>query len=379
MKASRVVALLHELSLSGAPRLTLDILDGIPGEVSVRIVTRQGGRLVTAARELGPTVVLRPTGLERVLPRQLATERFIQVLAGGASRARAIEQAVVLRRWNPDLVYVSSIAALPLVPMLRLGHRPIVLHVHELGSALEWFDRAFPGAIRSIPDRYIAVSRAVANDLVERIGVPVGAVSVIPLYAIGPEVRPRPGTASGRPLIIGGSGNPNWTKGIELWLLAARDAVDQLGVDHLRFVWVGYRDNEAGLQFRTMISKLGLDEVVELVPETDTPYEHFARFDIFAMSSWEESASLVVLETMAMRIPVICFSPTGGPAEEVRGAGVVIPQISPRLMAAAIVDLVASPEKRRAMGLACEERVRKQFPRERSLAELTRVFDSALS
>ena len=162
-------------------------------------------------------------------------------------------------------------------------------------------------------------------------------------------------------------------------MLAAREAVDRLGVDRLRFVWVGYRDNPAGLQFRTMISKLGLDGVVELVPETDRAFEHFARFDMFAMTSWEESASLVVLETMAMGVPVICFAPTGGPAEEVGEAGVVISEISPHGMADAIVDLAQSAEKRRVIGNAGADRVREDFSREKSLAELARVFDAALA
>jgi glycosyltransferase involved in cell wall biosynthesis len=381
MKATRIVVLLHELSLSGAPRLTLDILDGLTPGRSFRIIAREGGPMVAAARRLGPTAVLRQTGFVRLMPRRLATERVVQVLAGAGSRVRAFRQAAALRIWKPQLVYVSSVAALPLVPMLRLRGVPVVLHVHELGSALDWFDRQFPGAIRAIPERYVAVAHAVAIDLVDRMGVPPDAVSVVSPYVLTHHPGPSrtAGTAANAPVVIGGAGNPSWTKGIDLWLLAAREAVDRLGMDRLRFAWLGSRDNEAGLQFRTMIGKLGLESVVELVPETDRPYDQFARFDIFAMSSWEESASLVVLEAMAMRIPVICFSSTGGPAEEVGDAGVVIPEISPRLMADAIVDLVESPEKRRAMGLACAERVRRQFPREKSLAKLIRVFDAALA
>ena len=176
---------------------------------------------------------------------------------------------------------------------------------------------------------------------------------------------------------MGGAGNPSWTKGVDLWLLAARETVDRLGVDRVRFVWVGSRDNEAALQFRTMIARLGLGSVVELVPETDRPYDQFARFDIFAMSSWEESASLVVLEAMAMSIPVVCFSPTGGPAEEVGEAGVVIPSISPHLMADAIVDLAGSPQKRQAIGKAGAERVAAEFTRAASIEALRKVFDSA--
>ncbi len=381
MKAARIVAVLHELSRSGAPRLTLDILEGIQGETSVRVVSWAGGPLTDAARRLGPTVVLRDARFARALPRALATEHVVEALAGGSARVRARGQASALRRWKPDLVYVSSVTALPLVPMLRLTDVPVVLQVHELGSALAGFERGFPGLIRSIPDRYAAVSRAVAHDLIANYGVPEEAVSVVSPYVLPPLPAPRVATEARdrKPLIVGGFGRPAWTKGIDLWLLAAREAVDRLGPDRLKFVWVGYKDNQAWLQFRTMISKLGLDGLVELIPETDRPYDELTRFDIFAMASWEESASLVVLEAMTMGIPVICFAPTGGPGEEVDGAGIVIPEISPYLMADAIVDLAQSAQKRWVIGNAGAERVREHFSREESLAKLTRVFDAALA
>lgn len=383
VNASRIVALLSELSLTGAPRLTLDILEGIRPQASLRIASLKGGPLLDVAQRLGPTVVLRQPLLARALPRRLAIDHAVlyEALTAGGSRFRAFQQAQKLRRWKPELVYVSSAAALPLVRMLSLAGGPVVLHVHELGSALTSYQRAFPELLLSVPDRYVAVSEAVAHDLVDRLGVPSSAVSVVPPYVpthppVAAPISPR---SDGDALIVGGAGNPSWTKGIDLWLLAAREAVDRLGEDRLRFVWVGCRDNEAGLRFRAMISKLGLDSVVELVPETNRVEEHLARFDMFAMSSWEEAASLVVLEAMTMGVPVICFAPTGGPAEEVGEAGVVIPEISPHRMADAIVDLVQSPQKRLAMGGACADRAREHYPRDTSLAALVNIFDTVIA
>jgi glycosyltransferase involved in cell wall biosynthesis len=381
MQATRILVVLHELTHTGAPRLTLDTLDAVRQQASVRIVSVEGGSLVNEARRLGPTVVLRQADFTRILPRRLATGRVVELLASVASRIRGAREAAVLRRWKPQLAYVSSATALSHVPRLRLTDIPIVLQVHELGSALEWFERANPGLILSIPDRYVAVSDAVARDLVNLLGVPSGAVSVIAPYVLGPvpDATGRDKDADHVPLVVGGAGNPHWTKGMDLWLLTAREAVDRLGAERLRFVWVGYRDNQAGLQFRTMISKLGLDDVVELVQETDRPFDHFARFDIFAMSSWEDAFGLAVLETMAMGIPVVCFSRTGGPAEVVDGAGVVISEMSPSRMADAIVDLANSPQKRREVGSACAARVRERYQRSTYLAALTEVFDAAVN
>jgi glycosyltransferase involved in cell wall biosynthesis len=380
MKASRVVVLLHQLTRTGAPLLTLDSLETLRRQTSVRIISWDGGPLLAEAQNLGHSVVLRPAGFGSALPGPLRSEGVVQVIAGVASRVRTIRQVAALRKWNPQLVYVSSVEALPMVRMLRLNEVPIVLHVHELGSVLAWFERRYPGLIVTTPDRYVAVSDAVARALVGEFGVSSDAVSVVPPYVLStvPGASLTSPVTNRTPLIVGGAGKPSWTKGIDLWLLAAREAVDRLGTDKVRFVWVGYNDNLEGSQFRRMTSKLGLTDVVELIAETDRPYDQFARFDMFAMTSWEESASLVVLEAMAMGVPVICFAPTGGPAEEVGAAGVVIPEMSPYRMADAIVELAQSPQKRHEIGKAGAERVREHFSREKSLARLTQVLDAAL-
>jgi glycosyltransferase involved in cell wall biosynthesis len=380
MNASRIVFLLHQFSQTGSPRLSIDIAEGFRAEASVRIVSWEGGPLLDRARALGPTVVLRPDGSGRILPRKVASAGAVQLLAGAGSRARSLRQAASLRSWRPNLVSVSSVEALPMVGMLRLGGVPVVLHVHELGTALAWFERGHAGLIRSVPDRYIAVSHAVGRDLVQVLGVPADAVSVVPPYILSPvpEAPAKPGRAAGKPLVVGGAGKPSWTKGTDLWLLAAREVVNRVGPDAVKFVWVGYRDNQDGLQFRAMISKLGLADLVELVPETDRPYDHFARFDMLAMSSWEESASLVVLESMAMGVPVICFAPTGGPAEEVGDAGIVIPDMSPHAMADAIVDLARSPRKRATLGASGERRARESYGRDAALDAVRTVFDACV-
>jgi glycosyltransferase involved in cell wall biosynthesis len=382
MKASRILVVLHQLSRTGAPRLSLDYAEALAAEASLRIVSWEGGPLLDWARRLGPTTVLRPEGAGRLLPRRLASDGATQLVAGVGSRTRSLGQAASLRRWQPDLVYVSSVEALPQVRMLRLGHVPVVLHVHELGTALEWFDRGHPNLLRTVPERYAAVSSAVARDLVSIVGAPAERVAVVPPHVPGPALPPAPvlsraATERG-PFIVGGAGKPSWTKGLDLWLLAAREVVDRVGPEAVRFVWVGFRDDRDGLEFRAMIAKLGLDASVELVPETDRPLELFARFDVLAVTSWEESASLVVLEAMSIGVPVVCFALSGGPPEEVGDAGVVLPIMSPSSLADAIVDLAGDPARRDSLAESGIERVAEHFQRARSVAALADVFDATL-
>jgi glycosyltransferase involved in cell wall biosynthesis len=394
VKASRVVVVLHQLTLTGAPRLSLDFAEAMAAAgASIRVVSWEGGPLTARARALGPTAILRPEGSGGFLPRRFAGDGARQLVAGLGSRARAMSQAAALRRWRPDLVYVSSVEALPQVRMLRLGRVRVVLHVHELGTALEWFDRGHPGMLKAVPDRFAAGSGAVARDLVRLIGVPAERVSVVPPHvpepvpaglragaatgaAAGAAAGPR---ADGRPFVVGGAGKPSWTKGPDLWLLAARDLVDRLGPEAVRFVWVGHRDNRDGLEFRAMIAKLGLGESVELVPETDRPLEHFARFDVLAATSWEESASLVVLEAMSLGVPVVCFAQSGGPPELVGDAGIVVPSMSPAGLADSIVELRASMKMREQLAAAGMRRVGEAYGRDRSVAALVELLDDCVA
>ena len=106
MKAARIVVLLHQLSLTGSPRLTLEILSDVREDAAVRIVAWEGGALLDVSRRLGPTTVLRRSSSA---PGGPTTGGPAQVRAGIGSRVRSVIQAAALKRWKPQLVYVSSV------------------------------------------------------------------------------------------------------------------------------------------------------------------------------------------------------------------------------------------------------------------------------
>jgi glycosyltransferase involved in cell wall biosynthesis len=110
-----------------------------------------------------------------------------------------------------------------------------------------------------------------------------------------------------------------------------------------------------------MAAKLGLSSLVEFVPVTLHPLPHYARFDLFAMTSWEDPCPLVVLENMMLGKPVACFADSGGPPEQVGESGLIIPDFSPRLMAEAIADLLRSPDRMAALGAAARDRALANF------------------
>jgi glycosyltransferase involved in cell wall biosynthesis len=86
-----------------------------------------------------------------------------------------------------------------------------------------------------------------------------------------------------------------------------------------------------------------------------------AAFDVFTMPSWSDPCPLVVLENMLMENPVVCFSGSGGPPDEVGPDGVVVSGFCPRAMAKEVAALVADPARSRSLGQAGRKRVLERF------------------
>jgi glycosyltransferase involved in cell wall biosynthesis len=215
------------------------------------------------------------------------------------------------------------------------------------------------------PARYLAASDGVLRALVEECGIDPGRIAVIhefiPEQRINDVIGLRAEAPRDDTLVVGGAGYPDWRKGITFWLLMAAELRRSLGRT-VRFVWVGAPEwpdprSFEGIKFRRMVQLMGLDDVVEIIPSTPRPLEHFARFDIFAMTSWEDPCPLVVLENMGIGTPVVCFAGGGGAPEVLGDTGVIIPDFNPQSMARAIAELAANPAEMARLGALARRRM----------------------
>jgi glycosyltransferase involved in cell wall biosynthesis len=355
----KVLLVTHELSLTGSPRLALEVFRAIGSGVDLYTISGSGGNLESRFQELGPVRILK-----RIPGRWGHSHRPApSLLAKVVGHLQAPVIGVRASAWRPDVVCVNSVAAITLVSRLRLRGIPVLLYVHELGAAMGRLTAEHRNLLVTLPDRYVAVSSVAADELAASHGVDRDRVSVIPPIVDVTQVEEMADAkfestedASSSGFLIGGAGNPHWTKGIESWLQMARALIDRLGPQDVCFEWVGVRRNTAAAEFRAMIRKLALDDNVRLVDENANPYQFYRRFDVFAMTSWEESASLAVLENMALGVPVVCFRGSGGPPEQIGDAGVVLDRFSPSSMADSVAELLANADLR--AGLAARARAR---------------------
>ena len=369
MRKIKVLLLLHDLSPTGAPKLAVTAFERFRDQVELRTITYHGGPLRDRVRALGPVQTL----VSFRWPGGMPTPRGLLLFLGHRSLSvgKAHLWSQEIRRWKPDVVYVNSVAGLLAAKRLSLPPAPVLLHVHELDSFLYPFARDAPKLLLGLPDRYVAVSQAVSSALTGRYGVDAGKVVVVPAFVEEFPV-PAPSPAQDARLVVGGAGVVSWVKGVPLWLLMAAEVKKRLGAGRVRFVWVGMVEDEEGWRFREMARKLHLTDDIEWVPFTSRPLDYYAAFDLLALTSWEDSFPLVVLESMLLEKPVVCFAGSGGAREEVGEAGIVVGEFSPSLMAEAIVALAADPVRRAALGKAARQRVLENFTAARQAPRLWR-------
>jgi glycosyltransferase involved in cell wall biosynthesis len=347
---------MYRLTLGGAELLALDSFERLREHVDLWTIAIEDGVLNERFRGLGPVTVLG----------QLDSS------ADGAGQEAVEALGAELLHWRPDLVYINAIAALPIAAAIELPPTPVLLHLHNIATSLRFGVERHSDAFRSLPYRYLAVSEVLRRELIETYGIDerrIGLVHGFVTRDIAPADDPAP---SKRPFIIGGAGNPSWLKGRELWLATAAELRSILGPDvDFRFSWVGVNDSEYNSQvFRYQAGKLGVEALVDFIPITPDPWPHYQKFDVFAMTSWEDTFPLVVLEAMCLEKPVLCFAGGGGAEEAVGDTGVIVPGFSPRAMAEAIAALYRSPERRAALGKAARKRVLENFTAEIQVPKL---------
>jgi glycosyltransferase involved in cell wall biosynthesis len=163
------------------------------------------------------------------------------------------------------------------------------------------------------------------------------------------------------PFVVGGAGRIQWRKGFELWLQTAAYLKDRIGPENIRFVWVGGEDDLFEREMRLTARKLGVDDIVAILPMTPYPLPHYQGFDAFLMTSWEDPFPIVVLENMALGKPVVCVRGSGGSAEQVADTGVVVDRFDSILLGDAIQGLITEPERRQRLGESARERAHTCF------------------
>jgi colanic acid/amylovoran biosynthesis glycosyltransferase len=179
----------------------------------------------------------------------------------------------------------------------------------------------------------------------------------------------RNATSGDRPLRILTVGRLEREKGHGI-LLEALAALVSHGLDvELRVVG----DGSQRRRLTERVAELEIDSRVAFVGKAgqDRIQEHYADADLFCLPSLGEGVPVVLMEAMAMGVPVIATRVGGVPELVEHGvSGLLAPPADPVALAEAIATLAEDPEARERMGTAGRRRVFKQHDIERVAGQL---------
>jgi glycosyltransferase involved in cell wall biosynthesis len=234
-------------------------------------------------------------------------------------------------------------------------------------------------------DRLVCVSGAVRDQAI-RAGIPAGRTVVVhdpvdPRWTEWPTEeergrwRERLGLREGAP-VIGTVGNLSPVKGTDVLVRALPVIVSRY--PDARCVIVGADDRNLRPSLDALAASLGVAGSVRFAGPLADPRPAVSLMDIFVLPSRLEGYGLALLEAMSYGRPVVA-SRIGGVTDIIGGDefGVLVPPDDPDALGNAVADLLGDPERRRGLGRAGADRVRKEFG-ESGMEELCLMYRSLL-
>lgn len=195
-------------------------------------------------------------------------------------------------------------------------------------------------------DGVIGVSQGVTNDLLQLIGGDPGRFHTIynpvlpkDFVNLAREVVEHPWLGNGLPVVIG-AGRLTRQKDFATLLRAFALVLKERP---LRLLLLG--DGPERERLEALAAELGISAVVDFCGFVTNPFPYIVRSDLFVLSSAWEGFGNVLVEAMALGIPVVSTDCPSGPREILHDGvlGPLVPVADPAALAEAILSTLAAP------------------------------------
>ena len=359
----------HDLSRTGVPVLLARLLQASPARQRevVHLVAMYGGPLLRELQSLCASV----TVLEPSDRRSASSAASLGLITLGMGRAGEVVRhsawrAKLARRPKPDVLLVHGAGAWPVTQAVS-SKLPVVLHLHELETAL---DRCIPrpeqAAAFQRAQQVMVVSAPVA-ELARNRGANAAKILLVPgcvrlpaadeaetseLESNLPESNVTESNAPETDSVqwVLGAGTPGWRKGTDR-LAAVAHALQRVS-SPAQVGWVGGRPTGADA------TAVGRTDLVNWIPESADPWKLLSHAAVFVLPSREDPLPLVALEAGVYRRAVVAM-PTGGlPDLLADGRGLVGSHQDVRWFVAAVEQVLASRALAEDLGQRLHEFVR---------------------
>jgi glycosyltransferase involved in cell wall biosynthesis len=356
-----ILVVSHEASRTGAPILSLNIVQVLVERYNVVALLLGGGPLSTAFHLAGAVVVTSPN------------------LKGNQAMANlAVDQ--LCNRFNFKFALVNSIESRVVLSSLSNHFVPAISLIHEFAAYTRPGD-AFVQAILWSGKVVFSTNVTMENARSEHpyLGdwsadiLPQGRC-LVPLDEIGEEqiqverarIRRllRPKHIADDTVIVLGAGFVQLRKGVDLFIKCAARVIRVTDGPKCRFVWVGNGydpENDPGysVYLKDQIQRSGLQEHVFFLEETSAIEAAYEEADLLLLSSRLDPLPNVAIDAMAHGVPVVCFDRTTGIADFLTDIGLrnncVAEYLDSADLAEKVLMLARSADLRKHVGERCRE------------------------
>jgi len=308
----------------------------------------------------------------------------------------------LLCRYRPDVVHTHTAKAGTVGRLAAIAYNLTAGRRQPAGIAHTYHGHVFEGYFGSLSTRiFIAIERwlarrtdivvaiapTVSDDLVTTYAIaPAARVRVVPLGldlapfaaiddAARADARAAMGIAPGR-LVITTAGRLTDIKRHDLFIeMAAIVARTRPDVD---FLVAG--DGELRSALEAMARERGVASQVKFLGWRTDLTTIYGATDIFALTSRNEGTPVALIEAMATAVPGVSTD-VGGVRDVIAGpnSGVLVPFGSGEALAAPMLDLLASTERRRAMGAVARADVLARFDLDHLLTNTARLYGDLIT
>jgi glycosyltransferase involved in cell wall biosynthesis len=383
----RVLYVNHTSAVSGAERSLLALLAALPRDVEA-LVASPPGHLSEAVERLGiaTTPIVDTVGSLRLHP--LHTPRALAEMSVAALQVRR-----AARRHRADVVHANSIRAGLELALARVSPAVGIVHVRDClppGALTTATMRTIAAGARTIVanSQYTAdtVTRTVTAARIEVVHPAIDLAEFDPARIDRAAARAALGVAGTRRVLLGVVAQLSPWKGqdtaIETLRLLREQDLDAhlLLIGEAKFVARATRfDNEAYVSgLRRLVAEAGLEDRVSWLGQREDVPQLIRALDVLLLPSHEEPFGRVLLEAMALEVPVLATS-VGGPAELVTEGidGYLVPPREPAAWAQGVRRVVGGPAQGRALGRAGRLRIAEAFDAKDHAAAMLAVYERA--
>jgi len=335
----KIAMFLPSLRGGGAEKVFLHLAKGFAergAEVHLVLARAEGPYLLSVPDSL-KIVDLRAPRVLRSLPALVRYLRKVQPLA----LLSALDHANVAALW------AQKLARVPMRVVVTVHSTPsqATARARTLRARLMryWVKPFYPWA-----HAVVAVSKGVANDLTNWVGVPTDKVRVIYNPIVTPDMFRKaeeplhhPWFQSGQPPVVLGVGRLTTAKDFPTLLRAFALVRAQRPA---RLMILG--EGELCTELEHLAARLGIAEDFALPGFVQNPYPYLKRAAVFVLSSRWEGLPTVLVEALALGTPVVSTDCPSGPREILADGkwGRLVPVGDAGKLAEAILETLRQPK-----------------------------------